>query len=292
MDTIARPAYRTLVPGQRHFACEPLRASAISTAACAQQWAAAKLGSACQQCAIGRLHHADHNPGATASARRRLAGDRLRAPCVRCDRTDLRIVSGLGLCISDFNRTREVLSGSNSKGTAPVKLQLWNAEVAIQHSDGRIERRLIPVAHQAEALARVLRAMPDGAKLLTGERRRTAWNRLTSQFELVCNQCGEQGLVLERVRDGVLQRHAWCCAGEPKGGGWEPAKVRRPIIGLNVHAVAADLSSDPDLADEQPGVWTRTAYACTCGSGQVEGLLTVPSGQWRARCQACGAASQ
>lgn len=282
MNVIARPEYRVLVPGQQHFDCVALRAS-LSTSACADRWQVAPTGSACSGCAMGRLHHADHHPTQTMYKRSE------DVACLRCGRADLRIIRSTGLCISCWNRTREKMIGRNGRGTAPVKLQLWDTEVAIQYLDGRVERRLIPVANQAEALARVLRAMPEGAKLLVGERRLTVWNPQIRQFELVCNHCETPGLILERERDGVLQRHAWCCGGEPKGSGWEHAKIRRPLLALSAEIVETYLSSAPDLADEQFGVWTPTAYACPCGAGQIEGLRTTSDGTWKTKCRSCGA---
>lgn len=287
---VERPAYRVdLVPGQRYFQCSKLHAQ-LSTKACTENWRVAKHGATCFGCELGSMHHADHNPVASAQAHRRATGSQTGTACVRCGRTDLRIIAEVGLCISDFNRTREVERGRNGRGTKPIKLRLWDAEVAIQHVGGRVERRLVPVQHMAEALARVLRDLPDSARLMTSERRLTEWNGKTKEFEHVCERCGAQGQLLERrMRDGVLQRHAWCCDGEPKGAGWELAKVRRPVMTLSPSAVAVVLDGDPDLADEQPGTWTPTGIACECGAGQVEGWLTRPGGNWRARCEACGA---
>lgn len=285
-----RLAYRVLVAGQQHFACSALRAI-LSAAECSRRWEAAAHGATCAGCALGKLHYVDHKGDASAEARRK--ADK-HAPCVRCGVTDQRTVLSVGLCVSCYNRSREKIIGRNSKGKPPTKLHLWDAEVAVQHDNARIERRLIAVEHQAEALARVLRSLPTGAKLLTGEQRLTSWNRQTRQFELVCNRCGTQGQILERVQHGgLLQLHARCCQGSPRGTGWEVAQVRRPVTAMHPETAAALLNMDQELAGETAGMWTLTPFACAAcdSSGQLEGLLTAPSGRWSTRCRACGASS-
>ena len=213
-----RPAYRTLdiAPGQRYFDCATLRAS-LSTTACGQRWAAAAPGTACHECPIGRLHHADHNPTNRAGRR---PSDRQVGACLRCGRTDLRIIVSTGTCISCWNRESEWRKGRNAKGKPPERFKpLQDVETTIQHADGRIERRLVQALHKAEAIGRTIRDLPEGARF-ANERRLTSWNKLTGEFEVECPDCGAQGLVVERVRAGKLERHSWCCAGDPPGSGW------------------------------------------------------------------------
>lgn len=287
---IERPLYRDLVPGQRHFACEPLRASAISTTACAARWSAAGPGEACHECELGRLHHADHNPGALAPARRN-RGARMFGECMRCGRSDLRLVGGI-VCVGCKNREYEWVKQRNAKGKVPSEYRPpHDIEIALQHAGGRVEHRLVYAMHGAEALGRVLRDLPDGARL-AAERRPTSWNKTTREFEHVCTNCGTAGLVLERRRGDALERHAWCCEGEPQGSGWRIAKVRQQVMALEVDTAAAVLNGNPDLAHEVANTWTPTAWACgTCTQGQVEAILK-PGGRWRCRCRACGADSE
>lgn len=286
---IERPVYRALdiAPGQRYFDCETLRAS-LSTTSCAARWAGAPPGSACHKCVIGRLHHTDHNP--TRRPGRRPVDNEVRA-CARCGRTDLRIIRATCLCVSCQNRQYEWLKGRNAKGKPPERFQpLRDFEVVLQHTDGRIERRLVQALHEAEAIGRAAHVLPEGTRFAS-ERRLTSWNARTNEFELVCQRCRASGLILERERGGVLERHAWCCDGDPVGSGWRPATVRRPISPVSVDAIAAWLSDDPDLADERPETWTATPHPCTCGAGQIEAQMLAPGGRWQTRCTSCGARS-
>ena len=285
-----RPAYRELdfARGQRYFDCKALRAS-LSTTACAQRWAAAAPGTACHQCPVGRMHHEDHSPTTRAGRR---PSDRQVGACLRCGRTDLRIVKVDGICVSCANRQYEWIKGRNAKGKPPERFKpLHDVETAIQHADGRIERRIHEVRDAAEALGRTLRDLPDGARF-TSERRPTSWNARTNEFELVCPRCHVAGLVLERTRGGVLERHHWCCAGsDPVGAGWQPAVVRVPLLAMHVEAAAAALNGDPELEGEAPSAWTPTPHPCAaCHSGQVEAQV-LASGKWQCRCKACGAES-
>ena len=290
---IERPIYRALdiAPGQRYFDCQPLRAT-VNTSACAQRWAAAEPTSQCHACSIGRMHHADHNPTKRAGRRK---SDQNVSACLRCGRTDLRTIKLTGLCVSCHNRKSEWHKGKNAKGKPPITFQpLHGVEVAIQRADGSQERHLVQALHDAEAVGRILRGLPSGEQLLVDERRLTSWNATTGEFEHVCTRCGAQGLILERERaDGTLERHAWCCDGEPVGAGWYIAEVRKLPLALDVDAASAWLSIDINLVDEAAEAWVTTDHPCrACRAGLIEGQLTKPGGHWIARCRACGSASK
>ena len=213
--------------------------------------------------------------------------------CLRCGRCEVRLVVSTGVCVSCTNRESEWRKGRNRKGRAPITYKpLHDRVVALQHQDGAIEHRLLEVAHLAEAIGRVLRDMPDGARLVR-ERQLTALNRATREFERVCPNCGAAGLVLERRRGVVLERHAWCCGGWPGGHGWQLAKVRQPVMGMHPDEQAALLDGAPELAGEIPGVWTALpAWCAACAGGQLMGLLSAADGKWRTGCSACGANSE
>ncbi|QIL79320.1 hypothetical protein G7047_04920 [Diaphorobacter sp. HDW4A] len=287
---IELPIYRALdiAPGQRYFDCLPLRAS-LSTSSCAQRWAAAETSSQCHACELGRAHHADHNLDKRPGLRKT---DANVGACFRCGRTDLRIIKVNGLCVSCSNREAEWRKGRNGKGKPPITFKpLHSIEVAVQRPDASHERHLVQALHDAEALGRVLRNLPAGGRLQTSERRVVAWNAATSAFEHVCERCGTAGLILERMRgEGALERHAWCCNGEPVGAGWCLAEVRRLPFALDAEAAAVWLNTDPDV--QEPGdAWVPTAYPCKCGAGLIEGLLTKPARRWNTRCRACGDSS-
>ncbi len=284
-----RPEYRAndLTPGQRYFDCLSLRAT-ISTGSCAQRWQAAMAGSACNGCPVGRLHHADHHPGSATPSAQRQHGD---STCLRCGRVGLRLIRKTGICVSCANREAEWRTGRNAKGKPPVCfVPPHEHEIPVLGPAGTVHRRLVLALHMAEALGRVVRDLPQGARVVTGERCRTAWNDDTGRFEHVCDNCGVAGLVLERRRGDVLERHYWCCGGEPVGSGWDVAQVRQRVDSIPPDALADWLSARLDLADEVPGLWTPTGMVCDwCHAGQLEGLLPKPGGRWQVRCRGCGA---
>lgn len=91
------------------FDCPSLRAT-LQPTACAQNWADRKDGSACRGCPLGAIHagHPEAPPPPP------------RPSCCRCGRNEQRLMAGV-LCVSCFNRQREVLKGKNSKGKFPVQ---------------------------------------------------------------------------------------------------------------------------------------------------------------------------
>jgi hypothetical protein len=89
------------------FKCEPLRSS-LQPHQCADRWRNAQVGSACNGCHIG-AQHAGQKPKPPKP---------MRLPCIRCGSTEMRLISNT-LCVSCFNRTREVVKGRNAKGRFP-----------------------------------------------------------------------------------------------------------------------------------------------------------------------------
>ena len=292
MPAIERPEYRVLVPGQQHFDCTPLRA-ALSTADCAKRWQVAPKGTACAGCALGQAHHTDHNTVATSATLQHACPDNA---CLRCGRTDLRIIHMHGLCISCTNRRAEALRGRNGRGTRPVKFKLpsFELEALFVQPNGKTQRHLGLGADVSEALWRLLRELPVGVRL-SDERRYTAWNAAARRFEHVCQHCGAQGLILERTRSGSVQRHAWCCTGEPRGTGWQLAPVRLQVLALDSESVAALFGTEtaPDLSRQSAGRWVPTGYVCGhCNAGQLEGMQATPGAGWQVRCRGCGASGE
>lgn len=113
----------------------------------------------CVGCPIGARHADDQ--GAQPVVVKLPVG---RHQCVRCHGYAARLVQG-GLCISCYNREREVRSGSNALGNAPHAAdRFWGNPVRtktlVLHEvtfamDGAVQRQT--VADTLEALLRVLR---------------------------------------------------------------------------------------------------------------------------------------
>ena len=117
---------------QSQFDCARLRAT-LSRAACAKNFLA-QAAFACQNCTLGQQHaqalRPDVKPVQDAG---RLDRCTARA-CVRCGRPALRLVRGHTLCVSCFNREREVIHGRNAKGARPQK---WRELLHPAHAEIR-----------------------------------------------------------------------------------------------------------------------------------------------------------
>lgn len=143
-----------LMPGVQHFQCSATRCS-LSIASCAAQFRRAKAevsGSACRGCVIG----AEHAGEAAATIPRHL--------CPRCGRTGQRIVLGQ-ICVSCYNRQRELLVGRNSKGTFPHRAQpVFAAEIQVGAQRIRFDR----VASIGEAVLVAIQRHPGASVVPLG----------------------------------------------------------------------------------------------------------------------------
>lgn len=125
-------------PG-RYFNCEKQR-STLSETSCATQYKRHQnncSGSVCTGCPIGAMH----------------AGEKIvyglpEKMCVRCGRTYQRLIHSL-LCVSCYNRQRELTIGKNAKGKFPVNARaLYPVNVHVAQEE---EIQVYLVADIAEA---------------------------------------------------------------------------------------------------------------------------------------------
>jgi hypothetical protein len=112
-------AYRTIpeMPGATFFDCARLHAS-LSTRACTDMWRAANQArserhTACRSCFVGATH-----AGVSNASRSPISGALV---CSRCARGATRLIQKR-LCISCYNRERELIKGRNARGMVPTKL--------------------------------------------------------------------------------------------------------------------------------------------------------------------------
>ena len=104
----------------------------LTSAACASQWLRAHNVDRshqlfpCRGCEIG-ASNAGEEPDRVPS--------RLDACCVRCGRIGLRLVRGNGLCISCYNREKEVSNGRDRHGNVPRGLPRTRDLRIIAHGD-------------------------------------------------------------------------------------------------------------------------------------------------------------
>lgn len=144
-----------LLAGVRHFACDRLRAT-MSVSSCGARWEKANSTDVdadrmitCKRCAIGALHagRADYNPSPF----------RGMTICGRCHRGTTRLIHA-HICVSCFNRSRELRLGKNGKGTAPVRLAKLDRRSITYRAGGVVKTRTIAeTVDTVELMVAVLR---------------------------------------------------------------------------------------------------------------------------------------
>jgi hypothetical protein len=219
------------------------------------------------------------------SAPLRQTRERLRA-CLRCGRTDLRIVQAQAVCISCYNRGAEWRKGRNAKGMPPEHFEpLRTYGVAIEGRAG-VVHHAIEARHAAEAVgvAAWIR-LRDDEHLSTA---RYAARFDGERFRLVCRSCGHVGL-LERVKDMTLVHHCPACGGAPSGPGWALAEERQPLTLVTTGFAHAWFTACADGLLHM--AWTHTDLGCAhCRRGVLQGR--VHRGCVEVRCGQCGMADQ
>jgi hypothetical protein len=156
--------------------CDKLK-MALSRPGCARLWLSAEQNApqpwearfACRNCSIGA-----GNAGRVV-APAAVALDEIRMICPRCERVASRLIKGK-LCVSCYNRQREVIVGRNAKGNRPQlsdKLHTLHF-VVIQGGRSRIVHRP-NVTGQSEAILSLAKSI--GGTVAFG-RRRVNWPAL------------------------------------------------------------------------------------------------------------------
>lgn len=104
--------YRTIpgAPG-KYFECQPFRAT-LSVERCASMWKAKR--EQCLYCQLGAAH-------AGEPQRRKAVG---LHTCSRCHTESSRLMAS-GICVSCYNREREVAAGRNGKGSPPKPVEIF-----------------------------------------------------------------------------------------------------------------------------------------------------------------------
>ena len=166
----------------------------------------------CRGCTIGAAHAAGSSTPvddaeAKAAAARQQVIDEWKNVCPRCLRLSSRIIGGK-LCVSCWNRQREVRVGKNRKGTAPKLLpsKLCSVTLRIIDSEGsRVEtftnvtgpeEVMAVVARQATgpvAFGRVVEPVLDGAEL-------EAWCQSVERAQRDKRNAARKALRLDRDR--------------------------------------------------------------------------------------------
>lgn len=263
-----------------YFKCERLSA-VLSQTACADRWNAAASGTTCCGCFVGREHHGRTSPPGAAM------GPATRAPsreCLRCGRTDLRVIQQFGICVSCYNREREWQIGRNAKDKPPAHFEpLNNFAIATETAVGEVVHHAVEARHAAEAVGVVAMRLRSGSRLSATRPGNTAWSAHHGRLVIACPACGHEGLLAREMR-GTLRHHCPACQGAPSGQDWALA---RPRAAVAVWPAATLVTWLRATGERPPVQWTSTAFGCGhCGAGVLQARSTA-DGQVEARCPAC-----
>ena len=140
------------VCGHLLFDCAGLKAS-LSPASCADNFTQRRCF-ACTDCEIGQIH---------AGKATQTQPDASHRPCVctRCGKKDTRRQVGGVLCMSCYNREREVLRGRNGKGCFPrvVAAHLHRCTATLA-GDDLLEKFQLPGQHLPPASPSIIQIAP------------------------------------------------------------------------------------------------------------------------------------
>lgn len=140
----------------RFFTCVRLHAS-LTVPACAERWRTAadphaERYNACRACPIGAAHS-----GIAHANESSLRGSLV---CSRCQRGQMRLIRG-NLCVSCYNREREVIKGRNARGDVPTKLSKLDPRTICYSSNGAVHiARTARTTGATEMLVSTLRDAP------------------------------------------------------------------------------------------------------------------------------------
>jgi hypothetical protein len=165
------------------FDCVPLRAT-LQPSACASNWKKNLEGSVCRSCSLGAIHSGE-SPGELLDTSR-------KRTCIRCQRGAGRLLAGC-LCLSCFNRAREVLTGRNAKGTAP---RAWASRLHVASA--------IIQTQDAEQFAKV--AASKRPRCTLGATALPQWSYFGNShlwLEFVCSGPEELDAMLVRILPGA-----------------------------------------------------------------------------------------
>jgi hypothetical protein len=145
------------VPGVQMFRCDKLHAQ-LNVASCAQRWVGATRENKerlalCKNCPTGALH-----AGETAASNSSLRGLSI---CARCHEMTNRLITK-HLCVSCYNRQREIIIGKNARGTVPTRLAALDSRVLrYQTIDGPSVLHTDHSLDMTELIVTVLRNAPN-----------------------------------------------------------------------------------------------------------------------------------
>lgn len=146
------------LPDRLYFDCTR-RNARLQVASCAAQWkqansrARSECSHQCQTCPVGAMH-----AGEGELTMSHLRGKEI---CARCHRVGLRLISG-DICVSCWNRQREVFIGVNARGKKPSNHPRITAFRAAIQCGGKIT--LIKRVHAISTEELMVAALRDNTR--------------------------------------------------------------------------------------------------------------------------------
>lgn len=287
-------------PNLKVFRCLTLHAD-ITPATCASNFGNPGRYASCEGCHVG-AHHSNRTLTPIVTDRHARAAANHRITCVRCQRSNangsesfvgsIRMIVGRQICISCWNREREVMKGSNSKDATPVKwAHLRPATLTIVQDGkqktisvglrtGRAEcERLVAQAHPGATLVECL---IDGKAVQPGE----------DEPEVSVSRKSLEGAKVRKVKPRPV---ASVADGDGDEFGYRvPTSTRKPSNAkpLPVASDAEAFSNDDDdppmrgwckpagspVRVAAPEALPKVAEAVTCDSEQPEPVIEI--GEW------------
>lgn len=126
-----------LLPGRKMFRCDKLHGT-MQVTACGERWKVANsddadgVHSGCKNCPIGARH-----AGVGEINQSPLRGALV---CARCHRGTTRLIHR-HLCVSCYNRQRELIHGRNARGSVPKKIKPLEKRRVALCVDGKVKIR-------------------------------------------------------------------------------------------------------------------------------------------------------
>lgn len=145
------------VPDKQYFRCERQWAT-LSTEACAKSWRVANHErnddkAVCRCCRIGAMHAGEDQAS--------MSPFKDMPICARCHRGATRLI-GRHICVSCYNRQRELVIGRNAKGKPPVKLSaLDRRQIRYMHGD---QPQVLAMERSLDTMELVVAVLRDARK--------------------------------------------------------------------------------------------------------------------------------
>ena len=280
--------YPDLRPNVMYFECARLSAY-LTKDACGKNFEAAHQKATdetplrllkCRGCNMGRSLHTD------SDAPQSWVDVRNPGSCVRCGRSDLRLIPSASTCVSCFNRERESRIGKNARGRMPQTMVILSPRRVGLAIDGKPVWRRFAAWHEVESLSRAIRQI-DGAKFHPEQPGKSVWNARVGRFQYRCSlHGGELSTLVERRNDDGTTEYI-CPVCRPAAAKSLPEAMVTASVSFSSPGFVKELLAklgDVELAE----YFTPVSFICDrCSHYQIE--VRKRGSRVECRCPACDA---